>query len=374
MSITRCKSQQQTLSIRVSDSLREFLELAREFITDGRGEAVSISDVAKLLLESARQDRLDFRLEAAELQQSPTASLLHIRRKWEQQQALSRAEWVLLAQYVQVACEGGSGNTKSPRPDSFIAVLEALLAVRTLRTDRGGGLDRFYLGNLGVPVATVFSERQFDPELLPTAIDDLIKGLRQGETSLNSVVFAGRNLYVALRDETVNDVVALNRGLTTYLEILFRLAARGHWIRERRPLRMPRELPAVAQVLESSSTGPFQVTASVGDGGDLALLLAMRDRGVGYPLGSYPEIREFEVMLRQLDRGQTWNGVHFSATAEATGTEGQPLFLFCRRTDSVRITFSETEWRCLNELFRQTLAQPELRSMLDRLSLEYGDI
>jgi hypothetical protein len=52
----------------VSDSLREFLELAREFITDGRGEAVSISDVAKLLLESARQDRLDFRLEAAELQ------------------------------------------------------------------------------------------------------------------------------------------------------------------------------------------------------------------------------------------------------------------------------------------------------------------
>ena len=72
MSITHWKSQQQTLSIRVSESLREFLELAREFIADGRGEAVSISDVAKLLLESAKQDRLDFRLEAAELQQSPT--------------------------------------------------------------------------------------------------------------------------------------------------------------------------------------------------------------------------------------------------------------------------------------------------------------
>ena len=54
MSITHCKLQQQTLSIRVSESLREFLELAREFITDGRGEAVSISDVAKLLLESAK--------------------------------------------------------------------------------------------------------------------------------------------------------------------------------------------------------------------------------------------------------------------------------------------------------------------------------
>src|SRR6516162_3629085 len=121
MSITHCKPQQHTLSIRVSESLREFLELAREFITNGRGEAVSISDVAKLLLESAKQDRLDFRLEAAELQQSPTSALLQIRRKWEQQQPLSRAEWVFLAQYVQVACEELSESMRIPSPDSFVA-------------------------------------------------------------------------------------------------------------------------------------------------------------------------------------------------------------------------------------------------------------
>ena len=82
MPITNCKSQQQTLSIRIPESLREFLELSREFITDRNREAVSISDVAKLLLESARQDRLDFRFEAAELQQSPTSALLKIRQKW----------------------------------------------------------------------------------------------------------------------------------------------------------------------------------------------------------------------------------------------------------------------------------------------------
>jgi hypothetical protein len=290
MSITHCKSQQQTLSIRVSDSLREFLELAREFITDGRGEAVSISDVAKLVLESARQDRLDFRLEAAELQQSPTSSLLQIQRKWEPEQALSRAEWVFLAGYVQVACEQ-SVNTTSASPDSFIVVLEALLAVRSLRTGRGGGLDRFYLGNLDVPVATVFNKRQFDPELLPRTVEDLIQGLRQGTTSTKRVVFARRNLYVALRDEAVNDVIALNRSLTAHLGVLFRLAARGHWIRERRPLRMPRELPSAAEAIESSDSGPFQVAATVEDGGDLILIVAMRHRGVRYPLGSYPEIR-----------------------------------------------------------------------------------
>jgi hypothetical protein len=157
MSITNCKPQQQTLSIRVPASVREFLELAREVIADARGEPVSISDAAKFLLESAMQDRLDFRLEAAELQQSPTAALLQIRTKWERQQYLSRAEWVLLARYVQVACEEASA-----RPLSLVAVPEALLAVRALRVDRGGGLDRVYLGNLGVPVATAFRELQFD--------------------------------------------------------------------------------------------------------------------------------------------------------------------------------------------------------------------
>src|SRR3954452_11686460 len=120
MLITNCKSQQQTLSIRI-DSLREFLELSREFITDGNREAVSICDVAKLLLESARQDRLDFRFEAAELQQSPTSALLKIRQKWEQQQNLTRAEWVMLAQYVQIACEETPAS-----PDAFVTVLEAL--------------------------------------------------------------------------------------------------------------------------------------------------------------------------------------------------------------------------------------------------------
>ena len=374
MSITHCKLQQQTLSIRVSESLREFLELAREFITNGRGEAVSISDVAKLLLESAKQDRLDFRLEAAELQQSPTSALLQVRKKWEQKQALSRAGWVFLAQYVQVACEELSGSTRVPCPDFFIAVLEALLAVRTLRTDRGGGLDRFYLGNLGVPAAAVFSERQFDPGLLPHAVGDLIQDLRRGATSPKEVVFAGRNLYVALRDEAVSDIVALNRSLTPFLGILFRLAARGHWIREHRPLRTLRGLGQEAQILEASSAGAFQLAASVASDGELALILTMGDRGVRYPFEPYPEIREFESMLRQLQPGHVWDGVHFCASAEVTGAEGQPLFHFCRRSDRVLLTFVEAEWCCLNELFRQALAKPRSQAVLDRLSLEYGEI
>src|SRR5215831_16685710 len=104
------KPQQQTLSIRISDTLREFLERSKQILSSGRGESVSTSDVAKILLESAKEDRLDFRLEVADLQQDPTTSLVGIRRKWQGKQPLSRSEWVFLSQYIQVATEDLTQN------------------------------------------------------------------------------------------------------------------------------------------------------------------------------------------------------------------------------------------------------------------------
>jgi hypothetical protein len=188
------KPQQQTLPIRISDELREFLERSRRVISNGRGEPVSISDIAKILLESARDDRLDFRLEVAELQDTPTESLLAIRRKWEDLHGLSRAEWIFLAQYIQGACEHPSGNSRMPAARTLVVLLEALLAVRALRADQGVGLDRYYLGNLGMPGAAGLNERQIDPQLVPQVIAGLIQGLRAPFTARKPTL-AGRSFY-----------------------------------------------------------------------------------------------------------------------------------------------------------------------------------
>jgi hypothetical protein len=233
-----CKTQQQTLSIRVSDSLREYLDRVKQVMSSRRGDGVSTSEVAKMLLESAKDDRLDHRLEVADLQRSATDSLWSIRQKWERQQGLSHAEWLFLARYVDLGCRGLAEDPERPNAESFALILEAFLAVRALRVDRGVALDKYYVGNLKPANGGALNDRQLDPDLVPRATDKLIQELRHSERP-SKPTFCGRNFYVALRDETLPGVTAINDALSDKLPTLFRMAARGHWLLERKPLRAP---------------------------------------------------------------------------------------------------------------------------------------
>jgi len=251
-----------------------------------------------------------------------------------------------------------------------VAVLQALMAVRALRQDRGADLDRYYLRNLGSPTHLVCNGRRSDPDAVPEVIADLIRILRESG-HVKEAALAGHTFFTALRDEVVSDGVALHRALNPFLDQLFRLAARGHWIRERRPIRMPGEyLPQ--RSFEPLSVERFCVIPFVSKEGDLELGLAMHDFGVTYPMGPYPEILEFGAMLHQLEAGQVWDGMLFQGSGEMT--RSGPRFHFSRRADRVLFTFPEQEWNCLKKLFATLLGSAEVQSALDRLSLEYGDI
>jgi hypothetical protein len=101
------KPQQHTLSVRISEPLRQRLERAKQHVTAKTGKSVSTSEIAKHLLESAREDRL----EVVDLMAEPTKALLEIRRKGEAGHVLLKAEWTVLAHFVQQGLEAFSGDT-----------------------------------------------------------------------------------------------------------------------------------------------------------------------------------------------------------------------------------------------------------------------
>ena len=111
--------QTQTLSLRISEVLRKRLEDIRKLTALRKGESVSTSEIAKQLLESAREERF----EVVELLSKPTESLLEIRRKGEAGQMLTRAQWTVLAYFVQQGSEAFSKNPLSR--ESYIGILKA---------------------------------------------------------------------------------------------------------------------------------------------------------------------------------------------------------------------------------------------------------
>ena len=220
--------QRLTLSIRIPAEMWEFLDRALLQFSYSGAETLSISDVARLLLEAGAQNRLDDLVEIRDLLEQPTQALLRMRRKWEDDQEFSRAEWDVLARYAEKGCEqhGFSSDSELPGCESFAQLLEAFLAVWALRSGANSQLDSFYLPNL--------CGRQSDRSTLPEVVQHIIVGLRES-SGTTMPLYAARNLKVALGQEQLERGANVHGALRPFLPCPYRLAARGHWLSEQRP-------------------------------------------------------------------------------------------------------------------------------------------
>lgn len=370
--------QQQTLSLRISDALRTRLERAKELMSSKTGESVTTSDVAKQFLESAREDRL----EVVDLMAQPTETLLQIRRKGEAQHVLSRAEWTVLAYFVQQGLEAFSARTPNPiSRESLTVVLDALLAVYELRKERVSKLDEFYLGNLPAelrPSKAKGTDEQATAETVRKAVLETRKRLSDPATKAEPLL-AGRNLYVILDEEKLAGAEALDRALRPFWTTLWRLAARGHYFLKHEPLRLPSATkesfyqPPIPSVKE----GEYSLSFARGEGSEFSLLLSFPGaRGPMYPISGYPRITEFRAMLTALPEGtRRWNGEHFfgyvSASEESKAKEDA---WFRAHANGITFGFSEKEWKSVQALFRRAWEMPEVRMAWDELALEYGEL
>ena len=292
MTETLAQSQSLTLSLRISEALRNRLEDLRKLTAQRKGDNVSTSEIAKRLLESANHERI----ELVELLGKATESLLEIRRKGEAGQMISRAEWTLLAYYVQRGSEGFSKNP--PSRESFIGILKAFGAVYQLSSKRSRN-EADYLNHLG---PDSWPERPLGsgpiaPEVVRAAIAQLLQRLQDSKSWCGPPIMAGRNLYLLLEDaEKSCGVAELNEALAPFFRVLWRVAARGHYAATREPIRASGQTffrPPIPTLQENG----FTLSFCPGMDGELSILLCMPGtRGPSYPLAPYPMIAEFRSM------------------------------------------------------------------------------
>jgi hypothetical protein len=311
---------QPVISVRISEALRSRLERLKEVLSFKSGESVSTSEVAKQLLESAREDRL----EVAELLTDATKTLAQARKKIEAGYALSRSEWIVVAYFAQQGSERYSNLT--PRypvsNETAKGILEAFLAAYKIRRPGKTSHDAKYLGNL--PNADWRRSRGSKQKgsRCSTVVERFIQMMSEPDPD-RWPQFAARNLYELLEEEHFPNIEALNRALKPYWPALWRAAARGHFITRQAPVRDAdgvdafgrRYSPTISSVFE----GGFVVSFAAGSSGDLCLLLNLpADRKAMYEMAPYPMIAEFESCLKngtrklriRIGRGTTSSAIH----------------------------------------------------------------
>lgn len=363
------KPQQQTLSVRISESLREYLERSKDVLSATRGESVSLSDVAKTLLESAKDDRLDRRLEVAQLREKPTESLIAMRDKFRAGQPWTIAEWIFAAQYIQIACEQFDRIPLSPRAEPFLDLLQAFLVVRSLGQGASQRRDVYYLGNLSDK--PYWNERWLDESVVPQVVEALIEEIR-ADGNGKKALGAGENFYLAIRDEAYPSMMALNEGLRPFLPTLFRWAVRGHWIRERRALWVTTDGALKSPPLPQVSHGDISISAHAA-ATNLILTVGVESRDASFRIASYPALLDFSSMMRAMKLDEIWNCESFHV-ASLSATEDTPAhYELSDRYLTMSIRFQEQQWEELKIAYTRMLSEPAVQAVCEQLSWMYGD-
>ena len=372
--------QQPVISVRVSEALRGRLERLKEIIYSKSGNTVSTSEVAKQLLESAREDRL----ELVELLGDPTESLLRIRHKAEGRHLLSQAEWTLVAYYCHQGAEAFANTTPNKISyASLVGILEAFGALYDMQTASPSSRDQYYLSNL--PVREVGIEKKLgeaDSALLRRAIKATISTLKNPRKNQWKPTLLARNLYVILEEEKFPNIEQLNDMLWPHWDVLWRVCARGHYFHAKEPLRdrlsSDEDLGNVVQLpLPWVEYDGYILTFVRVDGGEFSFCLNFPgDLAPLYPLSRYPKISEFRSMLNEFDvskKASYWTGYYFAGyTSEQE--DGSITAAFRANDNGITFSFTQAQWKSVKELFRLAWESPEVSRLWDGLVLQYGEL
>jgi hypothetical protein len=365
----------EVISLRLNAARVELLERYRSAFSAELGRDVSLSEAAFLALDD-RAAEMDRAATRAELLTTPTESLYRIRRQWETEHRLSAAQWDVLAEYVRVGTEEDRHDPPAdpaiPSRDSYVALLDAFSAAYEHRPNPLSRHTWTYLGNLGglstVPNGLADQSPDQQEELL-------LKQVAEGRQRLLADSWerpgnVGHCLSVALREEGI-DSETLDRVMSPHWDVLWRLAARGHWIRHaHRPVRMaqsgegrllgPMVLPAPL------SADEFTLSFASAAGGDLIVTISSGSRGFGLDITQYPDLVEFQVLMETTD--DRWVGRYYSMAVE---TQARRRVQLTRRR--MYLEFSKPEWIAVRDLVRRAWQIPWIQYRLAELQRQYGE-
>jgi hypothetical protein len=187
---------------------------------------------------------------------------------------------------------------------------------------------------------------------------------------------------MVLDNERLLNIEKLNEGLRPYWPILWRVCARGHYLRHEEPLRDGAFWGADSRLrnpgpLPSFQEGEYRLEFHRGPETEFSVWLYFPGRfALQYPLFDYPRIAELRTILEGLDLRDTlifWEGRYFLASTWFDEEEKVGVDLRSR-DNGIRLLFHHDDWQAIKSLFRRGWQAPEVVRLWNALAREYGEL
>jgi hypothetical protein len=267
--------------------------------------------------------------------------------------------------------------------ESLIGILQAFLAVYELRKAKKTREDGYYLTNLPTDAQSEKKDpHEVGREDVCRVVNHAIQMLRKGDREQAKPIQVVKNLYFLLDEHDSPNVQKLNRALSPYWPILWRVCARGHYFRHGMPLAEKKLIDnrfgiAVAPPLPTFQDGEFRLTLTHLQSGGFSLCLHFPGRfGPLYPITDYPVIAEFRAMLEGFDPvrdDSTWRGYYFFAYT-TTSDADDLVASFRSEANGITFTFSKSDWSAIRNMVRRAWEKAEVRRLWDEQAAEYGEM
>jgi hypothetical protein len=291
---------------------------------------------------------------------------------------LSAVEWDVLAYYVRIGADEERQRSPIavvPSRDSYLALLDAFEAVYAHRVEFASRHTWVYFGNLDGPLTADTLSATDTEQRHQTVMTQIARrrALLQPTDRWERPGNIGHCFWVAVVNEGV-DSTTLDQLLAPYWPVLWRLAARGHWIRhDHRPVR-PVE-PSDEGVRQPVSLPPAMTANDVtvsflsAGGAEFYTVMEFGSRRFSLTIREYPEFVEFRAML-EAGGDRPWMGRYYAMAVDDDGSGARRVSPSRRQ---MSFDLSATEWTALGDLFRRASQSAALQHWLAELELEYGE-
>jgi hypothetical protein len=371
--------QQQVLSIRVNEGLRYRLEYLKRLHLAKTGESLSTSEIARLLLESAQDDRIEF----VKLMAEPMKSLLNARRKLDSRLPLSQTEWMLVAYYCQLGAEAFEDSMPNQiSGESLAGILEAFLAVYDLHPEKRTPTDLRYIANL--PVDEKIGKKkaiEIESEDVRYLTRKTVEALKNPLSLQRTPLLAARNLFKVLECTVFPSQEMLNDALQPYWPILWRVCARGFYFHNSKVLvdEPPgKEVydPFVDPPLPAFEEGECRLALPRAKYGGFGLMLSLPGKLAPLvPMYEFVMICEFRAMMERFDcdsEQSHWRGYYLSAYTTKLET-GEIVVTFRLSENGIQFDLERGSWQTFRNLARRAWEHPEVRRLWNEMVLRYGE-